>query len=105
MANLLRNAVEAMRGASPGGASRLTISTAKAPNAMIEFVVADTGPGIAPELTERLFEPFVTTKPHGTGLGLAVSASIVSQHGGRLALDSTGPPGTVFSVRIPARAD
>ena len=102
--NLIGNAADATRG---GGEVRVIETSETGPDGRAEVVirVQDDGPGIAEEVRERLFEPFVTTKPHGTGLGLAVSASIVSQHGGRLALDSTGPPGTVFSVRIPARAD
>jgi signal transduction histidine kinase len=54
---------------------------------------------------KRLFEPFVTTKPNGTGLGLAVASSIMENHGGRLALESEDRPGAAFAVHIPACGD
>jgi two-component system sensor kinase FixL len=101
MANLLRNAVEAMGGASCGSAAKLTISTAKIPNAMIEFVVADTGPGIAPELQERLFEPFVTSKSNGMGMGLSVCRRLIEAHGGTITADSVPGEGAIFTFRLP----
>jgi two-component system, LuxR family, sensor kinase FixL len=101
MANLLRNAVEAMGGASCGSAAKLTISTAKTPNAMIEFVVADTGPGIAPELQEQLFEPFVSTKSNGMGMGLSVCRRLIQAHGGTIAAESVSGEGAIFTFKLP----
>jgi signal transduction histidine kinase len=67
----------------------------------VEIVVADEGPGIPPEVRDRLFEPFFTTKPNGTGLGLAIVHSLVDQHGGRVWADRAGSKGAAFHIRLP----
>jgi signal transduction histidine kinase len=69
---------------------------------VVEFRVADTGPGVAEADRPRLFEPFFTTRPEGTGLGLALCREIVLGHGGRIDLESSGPDGSVFLVVLPA---
>jgi len=68
--------------------------------------VADNGPGIAPAVRNRIFEPYFTTKPMGvgTGVGLAVCLGIVEAHGGTIALEESDPEGTVFSIVLPAGA-
>jgi len=63
--------------------------------------VADTGPGIAAEELPHLFEPFHTTRPEGTGLGLALCREIVQQHGGRIELERQDGWGAVFRVTLP----
>jgi signal transduction histidine kinase len=63
--------------------------------------VADSGPGIAPEVRPHLFEPYFTTKEAGTGLGLAISDRIVREHGGRIEVESEPGKGTTFSVCLP----
>jgi signal transduction histidine kinase len=63
--------------------------------------VADTGSGIPPEVRERLFEPFFTTRREGTGLGLALCREIVAQHGGQIALEPRQPTGTRCVVTLP----
>ena len=63
--------------------------------------VADDGPGIAPELTDRIFNPFFTTKVTGTGLGLAIVRKIVDAHDGRIDVHSTAQTGTRFRVTLP----
>ena len=91
--NLMRNALEAMGdGEVPagggGGAPRrrreLVVSAAPAGPGAVEVAVADTGPGLAPELAGRLFEPFVSTKPGGMGVGLSICRTIVEAHSGRI---------------------
>ena len=67
----------------------------------VELVVADEGPGIPPEVRDRLFEPFFTTKPNGTGLGLAIVHSLVDQHGGRVWADRGETGGAAFHIRLP----
>jgi signal transduction histidine kinase len=66
-----------------------------------EVRVADNGPGIAPENLQRVFQPFVSTKGKGMGLGLAICREIVEGHGGRLEVDSTVGGGTTFTVFLP----
>jgi two-component system sensor histidine kinase PilS (NtrC family) len=67
----------------------------------VEIAVADDGPGIPPDVQERMFEPFFTTKSDGTGLGLATVHRIIESHGGVLLLDSDGESGTTFRIRLP----
>ena len=92
--NLIKNAVEA----APRG--RVVVDVDGDAMADVRIRVCDSGPGIAPELRERLFEPFATTKDTGTGLGLAVSSSLAHAHGGALALVD-GAAGATFELRLP----
>jgi two-component system sensor kinase FixL len=78
----------------------LTIATRIAGEA-VEASVADTGPGIAPELAERLFQPFVTTKRTGMGLGLSICREIVEAHRGHLVASARAGGGTVFRLTLP----
>jgi two-component system, LuxR family, sensor kinase FixL len=97
--NLVRNAVEAMEQVER---RELTIGTRAIPQqGMAEVIVADTGPGIAPELADRLFQPFVTTKPTGMGLGLSICREIVEAHHGRLSASPGSVGGAVFRVTLP----
>lgn len=96
--NLIRNAVQAMEGAP---VRRITLATAATPDGAIEVTVGDTGCGLDDALKERLFEPFVTTKTKGLGLGLAICRSIIEAHDGRLwATDAPGG-GTEFRFTLP----
>lgn len=99
LVNLLRNAAEAMAN-SPR--RELTIATVGINDSAVEVMVADTGPGIPEELADRLFKPFVTTKPGGMGIGLAISRSIIEAHGGRLSMGPNAGGGTVFQFTLPA---
>jgi signal transduction histidine kinase len=94
LVNLLVNACEA----SPAGAAvSLRVSAAAA---ALSFEVRDHGPGLTQEQRGRLFHPFFTTKPHGNGLGLAVSRNIVLEHGGRIEADTADGGGSVFRVTL-----
>ncbi|TMA63022.1 MAG: GHKL domain-containing protein, partial [Deltaproteobacteria bacterium] len=95
--NLLTNAVQAVEGQ---GEIRLRTY---ADNGSVFVEVSDSGPGIAPELCERVFEPFFTTKAvgQGTGLGLAIAHSLVARHGGDIQLQSAPGKGATFVVRLP----
>ncbi len=97
--NLMRNAIEAME-ESP--TRELVVATAPAQGGLIEISVADTGAGIAPEISAQLFQPFVTTKRTGMGVGLSISRTIIEAHGGSIAARPNGGGGTIFSFTLPA---
>jgi two-component system NtrC family sensor kinase len=102
MLNLLTNAQQAMRGASPP--RLLTISTRLNPQSQtISIEIDDTGPGVPAEIRSRIFEPLFTTRApgEGTGLGLSVSQRIIQSHGGTIELLSTTGPGAVFRIELP----
>jgi signal transduction histidine kinase len=67
----------------------------------IAVTVEDTGPGLSPEQARDVFDAFVTTKPHGMGLGLAICRMIVERHGGRLSTSAASPRGAIFRVDLP----
>jgi two-component system, LuxR family, sensor kinase FixL len=100
--NLMRNAIEAME---QSDRRELTISTGPAQDGTVAIEVADTGSGIAPEIAPQLFEPFVTTKAYGMGVGLSISRRIVEAHGGRISVDSNPGGGTVFRFTLQAIGD
>jgi len=93
--NLIRNAVEAT---AAGGAVTVTAVTGSKGHAI---EVLDTGSGIAPEDLSKVFDLYFTTKPHGTGVGLAVTQQIVSAHGGTIEVESTPGRGTRMTIRLP----
>ncbi|HET7841162.1 MAG TPA: ATP-binding protein [Candidatus Acidoferrales bacterium] len=95
--NLVLNAMDAMPG---GGVLMLRTNHA---NDAVELEISDTGTGLTPQECGRLFTPYYTTKQHGTGLGLAVVQSVVSDHGGRIWVESEAGVGTSFHVRLPAK--
>jgi PAS domain S-box-containing protein len=100
MINLIVNAVEAMAGA--GGVDReLTIVSETNDANEVLFEVQDTGPGLDPAQLDRLFQSFYTTKPHGIGMGLAISRSIAEAHGGRLSAAANQPRGAIFRLTLP----
>jgi PAS domain S-box-containing protein len=100
MINLIVNAVEAMAGA--GGVHReLTIVSDTNDANEVLFEVQDTGPGLDPAQLDRLFQSFYTTKPHGIGMGLAISRSIAEAHGGRLSAAANQPRGAIFRLTLP----
>ncbi|HUB45775.1 MAG TPA: MASE4 domain-containing protein [Acetobacteraceae bacterium] len=96
--NLIRNAVDAA-----GGGTRLALvlATVPADGGMIEMSVADTGPGLSAAVREKLFQPFVTTKRDGMGVGLSICRSIVEAHGGRIWAEDNPGGGTVFRFTVP----
>jgi PAS domain S-box-containing protein len=101
--NLVVNAVEAMSGVS-NGARELAISTQKAESAGVLVAVKDSGPGLAPESLERVFDAFYTTKASGLGLGLSICRSIIEAHDGRLWASPNPPHGVIFQFTLPAHA-
>jgi two-component system sensor kinase FixL len=97
--NLLRNAVEAMEGSQR---RELVVSTVAETDGMIAISVADIGSGITPEIMSQLFQPFVTNKRHGMGVGLSISRTIVEAHGGQIGVEPNPTGGTVFRFTLRA---
>ena len=112
--NLARNGMQAMH----GGDGSLELATALQPEKVltlqirpaasnaqsrwVEFAVIDCGEGISPQVAERLFTPFFTTKEEGMGLGLSLCRTVIEQHGGFLGYENVSPRGTIFSFTLPA---
>jgi len=97
--NLVRNAIEAMQ-ETPRGERRLTIAT-RIEDGQVEVTVTDTGPGIVREVADRVFEPFVTTKSQGMGLGLSISSGIIEAHEGQLTVEPRPGSGACFRFTLP----
>lgn len=95
--NLIRNALEAM----DESAERVLIVEAAAADGMVTVTVADTGPGLSAEVAQNLFQPFVTTKERGMGVGLSICRSIIEAHGGRIWASPRGGGGTTFAFTVP----
>lgn len=97
--NLMRNAVEAMA-QSPN--RELALAARISDDGMVTIAVADTGPGLSDEMADRLFQPFVTTKRDGMGVGLSICRTIVEAHGGRIWAENNGGPGLTFKFTLEA---
>jgi len=95
--NLVRNAIEAMEASDK---RELVIAAAATEENSVTISVGDTGSGIAPEMTSQLFQPFVTTKRHGMGVGLSISRTIIEGHGGQIWADPNPGGGTVFRFTL-----
>jgi PAS domain S-box-containing protein len=101
--NLVRNAIEAMA-ATSGRDRELSVATRSSGANGVEVVISDSGPGLPPREFGDVFDPFVTTKSDGLGMGLAITRSIVDAHGGRIAVEQTSAHGTTFVFSLPAAA-
>ena len=95
--NLIRNAIEAM---ADSPVRRLLVYSEREAGGFIRVTVADSGPGLAEDISERLFEPFRSTKTSGMGLGLSISAAIVEAHGGRIWAEPSKLGGTAFHFTV-----
>ncbi|MCL4825654.1 MAG: hypothetical protein KJZ57_15715, partial [Anaerolineales bacterium] len=84
----------------PGG-GRLTVATRRGGDGEVALTVADTGPGIRPEILPRIFDAFVTDKDGGTGLGLTITYDIVQRHNGRIAAETRPEGGAAFTLWLP----
>ncbi len=101
--NLITNAIDAMK--SVTNRSRVLRVTAKPTDpGSVSIAVEDSGPGIDPEIMDKLFSPFFSTKPKGMGLGLPICKSIVEAHKGNLIVEAAGPHGAIFHIVLPSKA-
>jgi two-component system, LuxR family, sensor kinase FixL len=98
--NLIRNSMEAMQSSTR---RELAIKTSQANPEQVQFVLSDTGPGLPPEILNRLFQPFVTTKEKGMGIGLSICQTIVESHGGRIWASVNADGGASFHVNLPLK--
>ena len=96
--NIITNAYDAIK--EEGGVISVQIAPSEADEGFLDVSISDTGPGIPPEIQEKIFEPFVSGKTKGTGLGLAITKRMVEAHKGRIELE-TYPGGTIFKVILP----
>jgi C4-dicarboxylate-specific signal transduction histidine kinase len=99
LVNLIRNAAEAM---TDQDAREVTLTTRTLGDGMIEVAVTDSGPGIPDNIADRLFEPFVSTKQDGMGLGLSILRSIIEAHDGQLIVEPSPGGGTSFRFTLPS---
>lgn len=100
--NLIRNAMDAVREQDD---KKMTIETAPGEPGFVVISVTDNGPGIAPEIADQLFQPFITTKEKGMGVGLTICQSIIEGHGGRIWAEGNKPAGTAFRFQLPIGED
>jgi PAS domain S-box-containing protein len=101
--NLIMNSIDAMKDVT--GAREINITSTRGGPGRVLLSVSDTGVGLPQEGTDHLFKAFFTTKPHGTGMGLSISRSIVESHGGRLWAADHPSRGAIFHVALPTNAD
>jgi PAS domain S-box-containing protein len=101
--NLMLNGIEAMMDRQPPG--KLIVKSQQAENGQILISISDTGAGLSPEQAEQIFNAFFTTKPHGTGMGLPISRSIIESHGGRLWAAHNYPRGATFCFTLPTKVE
>jgi signal transduction histidine kinase len=100
--NLMLNGIEAMKDMTPAG--ELTIKSRHDDNHLL-ISVSDTGVGLSPDQADQIFKAFFTTKPQGTGMGLAISRSIIDSHGGRLWPTANAGRGATFHLTLPREVD
>jgi len=100
--NLIMNSIDAMK--EVNGTRELALKSQRVDGEQLLVSVSDTGIGLPPQQTDQIFNAFFTTKPHGTGMGLRISRSILESHGGRLWAADNAPRGASFYLTLPAKA-
>jgi signal transduction histidine kinase len=103
MMNLILNSIDAMK--EVNGTREIAIKSERSDNEQLKVSISDTGVGLPPQQADQIFNAFFTTKPHGTGMGLRISRSIVESHGGRLWASDNLPRGASFHFTLPIKAE
>ena len=101
--NLILNSIDAMKDVD--GTRELIIRSQKSEDGQLMVSVSDTGVGLPPQQADQIFNAFFTTKPHGSGMGLRISRSIVESHGGRLWASANSPRGASFHLTLPTNVE
>jgi signal transduction histidine kinase len=101
--NLIVNSIDAMKDVD--GTRELVVCSQQADDGQLMVSVCDTGVGLPPQQADQIFNAFFTTKPHGTGMGLRISRSIIESHGGRLWAAGNSPRGASFCFSLPTKAE
>jgi signal transduction histidine kinase len=101
--NLMINGIDAMKDVD--GTRELAIKSQRGGNEEVVLSVTDSGVGLPPHQADQIFNAFFTTKPHGTGMGLRISRSIIESHGGRLWAADNSPRGASFYFTLPAKVE
>jgi signal transduction histidine kinase len=99
--NLMINGIDATK--SVEGTRELAIKSQRADNEQLQVSISDTGIGLPPQQADQIFNAFFTTKPHGTGMGLRISRSIIESHGGRLWASANDGRGATFCFTLPTQ--
>jgi signal transduction histidine kinase len=99
--NLMMNSIDAMRDVD--GTRELVVGSQRAESGQVIVSVSDSGVGLPPRQADQIFNAFFTTKPHGTGMGLSISRSIIESHGGRLWAADNSPRGASFRLVLPTK--
>jgi signal transduction histidine kinase len=100
LVNLFLNALDAM-----ATAGRIEVTLGPGQSGAVQLRICDSGPGIPPEIQSRLFQPFATNKPHGTGLGLFLTGRIIDEHGGAISASNRQEGGACFTITLPTHAE
>ena len=101
--NLMLNSIDAMK--EVDGTHELAVKSQRTEKEEVLVSVSDTGVGLPPQQADQIFNVFFTTKPHGTGMGLRISRSIIESHGGRLWAADNSPRGASFHFALPTKAE
>src|SRR5258708_14214439 len=101
--NLITNSIDAMKDVE--GPRELAIKSQRAEHEQVMVCVSDTGAGLPPQQADQIFSAFFTTKPHGTGMGLSISPSIVEAHSAHLSAADNSSPGARFHIILPTTVE
>ena len=103
VSNVVQNAIDALESIEDGHRTLIVRTKNEAADGKILLELEDSGPGVGPDQSQNIFDAFVTTKPHGMGLGLAICQTIVERHGGTISALAANPRGSIYHIVLPTR--